>query len=1122
VQSKIPAAFDDMDGEFEARLRRTMTSSRSSSSDGREITVSSRTAVIEARFSYKVLDRLYTPSFVGIERNVDGATKYAVYEVVSVSPTHYQLSGIDSSMPTLLRKEYLDTIKESWGKSQETWIDLSAIQTNYVASVADGELTFERSPYEPLPGAQALLFSKAAVERFLCMADGERIGTMTGFDLPYTVDLGNLIRYHCGFFAFSLDYAEPMVYRESGEVKIGKIGELVDRYFRGDEEGRSYTSSVEVLAFDSDTYGVEWSPLQYVFRHRYQGKLLRFRTQTGRSVTVTPGHSLFVLRDGRIQCLSSSDLRTGDLLVGSRTVPSGEEEERRIDLLDICLTSGAKGLRLVGVPRSDYASLGYEGPYWKFWMWRSLGYLPISFHTRLRSKGRGGIRLGYKNCKNPIPLCLPVDEELASLLGYYAAEGHVVFSEGKGYSVEFTLHRTKDSFMASDIARIFRAKFGVEPRVAGHGENAIRVSVSNKILALLFANLVGKGALDKRVPPVILNSPSGVRNAFLKAWASGDYLVTCSRGLMNDVLHMFMMDGIAATVTHWSGENAAPIEGRKVNSHPRYQIWFPRAEDVIAGKVRQRRKRSEPTYPLSALPAATKSLLLRPSHLRRTNPRLSERVLEELSGGAAALRSYGGTRPKTYEAARHDGVYRSAFKRYLTVQDGAVVTTQLLKDATDELVQVRQLAKSDLTFYAIESIDEVDPTSEYVYDVSVPGLENFLAGFGGLFCHNTGSGKSNLMGTLVRKALAKDPDLRVVVFDISGEYPINLLDQLGAGARVMTTEPMESAEEFFNSQAIPESLEEAVGRDTIERALARVYKGGVEKIALEEAGGLDLGWVQTMFEGTVDGAKAGGTAAKLALGKLNTEFYEKRHMRQNTRLTELDEESKAGLVALLEEVKGNVNDRSGIFMESNQIIDMLHGSGGAREETKALTPERLATRLAKGEAERLSILYMPDPVEARQTATRLINRLLLMKKKLGNKQRILVVLDEAQEYIPDNPTDKAWTYQSNSAVEQLLRQGRKYRVHCWMATQRVARLNVNALQQLHSYFVSTLPRFYDRMVVADAFGLPIEALERSAKLETGEWIFVSFKAAKQRNVPVFLKTQNNETVVAKFLGERRN
>ena len=167
------------------------------------------------------------------------------------------------------------------------------------------------------------------------------------------------------------------------------------------------------------------------------------------------------------------------------------------------------------------------------------------------------------------------------------------------------------------------------------------------------------------------------------------------------------------------------------------------------------------------------------------------------------------------------------------------------------------------------------------------------------------------------------------------------------------------------------------------------------------------------------------------------------------------------------------------------ILTLLDSGGSEPDQRSRLTPEKLAEQLARGTASKLSILYLPDPIQARRAASRLINRLLFLKKKFGNKQRILVVLDEAQEYIPDNPNEKQYTVQSNYAVEQLLRQGRKYRLHCWLATQRVAHLNVNALQQLHSYFVSTLPRMYDRMVIADAFALPYEVLERSAQLETG-------------------------------------
>lgn len=575
--------FDTMGGEFDARLKANTRTTRTSKSDGRELTVSNPLAIIEARFSYKVLDRLYFPSFVAIERDVNGEKRYVMFEVVGVSPTHYQLPGIDSSMPTLLRKEYLDTINESWGKSQETWIDLAAIPTNYFAKIDGEEIEFIRAPFAPLPGAKAWLLSKPAVEEFLCISGGTQIGSMAGFDLPFTVDMDNLIRYHAAFIGF------------------------------------------------------------------------------------------------------------------------------------------------------------------------------------------------------------------------------------------------------------------------------------------------------------------------------------------------------------------------------------------------------------------------------------------------------------------------------------------------------------------------------------------------------TGTGKSNLTSSLLRLALKRDQGLTAVVVDIAGEYAVNLLDLLDKNARMATTESFDNEQEFISSQAIPESLEQAVGRKPVEQALARVWARGVDRLSLQEGGGIDLAWIQQLLENTVESARAGGTAAKITLAGFTAEFYEADGYRSSTKLTDLDEKARVSLAAMLTDLSQKVHEKSGLKSEIDLILEMIRSGDFGSPLTTKLSPERLAEQLAKGQAPRLNVLYLPEPMDARKATERLIRRLLFLKKKFGNKQRVLVLLDEAQEYIPDEHTDREFTTQSNRAVEQLLRQGRKYRLHCWMATQRVARLNVNALQQVHSYFVSTLPRMYDRMVIADTFALPYDVLERSADLGTGEWLFVSFKAAKQRNVPVFLKTEDNESVVAKHL-----
>ena len=1113
MTAKVPHAFDDMGGEFEARLRRNTVATRTSRNEGRELTVSNRVAMVEARFSYRVLDRLLSPSFVAIERLVDGTTKYVIYEVVGVNPTHYQLPGVDSSMPTLLRKEYLDTIRESWGKSQETWIDLSAIPTDYVAELEGGELKFTRAPHEPLPGAEAFLLSRGSVESFLCLPRAEKIGTMSGFGLPFTVDMANLIRYHCGFFAFSLDYSEPLIYRENGETKISQIGELVDRFYADREEGRRPCNSIEVVSFNRETSEVRWAPIQYVFRHSNSDRLLKFKLRTNRTVTVTSGHSLFVLRKGRILNLPASELSVGDNIVGARGVPDLNQSTVHVDLTGV-VASKTK-IFAIGVPEEAFSRVGRGSvPEWKWWRWRHLQMLPLTYWERLTESERDACRLTYKGAKSRIRPKLEVDQELAKLLGYYVAGGNVVISEGKQYTVAFTLK--SDKVIIRELTHVLRDRFGISPRVVKHGKNGVRLAFNNRILADLLQSSAGTGAANKLLPSVILNSPKSVRRAFLRAWARGDYGVSVSKKLINDILYLLLIDGCAGAVNEWKPSGRVLIEGKHVNARPRFQFSFPRPADMI-GTMRRRRKRSDPGFPIAELPREAFSLLLHPSRSTKSRANATPALLKELEARASKMVSYDGTKRKTAAEARHGGYYRRNMQSLLVTDGDFVRASPALLRATRAIEEVKEMAESNLGFYEVTEITEVPPTSPFVYDVSVPYAENFLAGFGGIFCHNTGSGKSNLTSALVRKAIKADPELTVVVFDIAGEYAVHLLDLLAHDSKIITTEMIESEEQFFNSQAVPESLEEAVGRQAVEKGLAKVYRAGVERLSLQEAGGIDLGWIQTMFEGTVDGAKTGGTAAKLALGKLTTDFYEKRHMRQSTKLTELDEPSRTALIALLEEVKSNVSDRSGIFMETNQIIDMLHGAGEEPEETKSLTPEKLAEQLARGKAARLNILYLPEPMDARQTAYRLITRLLFLKKRFGNKQRVLVVLDEAQEYIPDNPTDKAYTYQSNTAIEQLLRQGRKYRLHCWMATQRVAHLNVNALQQLHSYFVSTLPRMYDRMVIADAFGLPYEALERSAQLETGEWIFVSFKAAKQRNVPVFIKTENNETVVSAFL-----
>ncbi|MGZ5471477.1 MAG: hypothetical protein ACXWE0_07370, partial [Nitrososphaeraceae archaeon] len=129
---------------------------------------------------------------------------------------------------------------------------------------------------------------------------------------------------------------------------------------------------------------------------------------------------------------------------------------------------------------------------------------------------------------------------------------------------------------------------------------------------------------------------------------------------------------------------------------------------------------------------------------------------------------------------------------------------------------------------------------------------------------------------------------------------------------------------------------------------------------------------------------------------------------------------------------------------------------------------------------RLSCISISDPYTIKDIAITL-SRELLYKRKRQFKVRpyILFVFDEAQEFVQDLSNSRGIDKECSIEVETLLRQGRKYGLGGCIATQRIAYLNTSALQQLHTYFVGTLPRPYDRNVVSNTFNIDNQILEKT-------------------------------------------
>jgi len=406
-------------------------------------------------------------------------------------------------------------------------------------------------------------------------------------------------------------------------------------------------------------------------------------------------------------------------------------------------------------------------------------------------------------------------------------------------------------------------------------------------------------------------------------------------------------------------------------------------------------------------------------------------------------------------------------------------------------------------------------------------IENIVRYHAGVFGF-TGSGKSNFTASLVRKAVENAEDLKVIVFDVAGEYSIHLLDLLLKDGMVFSTEDFENnPENFLNSQAIPETLEEKIKIDKMRIYIEDLFRAKVAGLSLQrpsEAAALTIGYLLELFESISEKKGSGAVQAAIAYNKIMQYFVTSRKLTLDMDLASLKGQEKQMLLSILNDLASKLGAATALKADIQVLIDYLTSPEEPAEEKQKreeeimeITPESLVNYVLSDKTPRVNVVYLPEPDMARYATSRFIERLLLVKKTRGARRKVLVVLDEAQEFIPDRTKMGDFSEQSNRAVESLLRQGRKYRAHCWVSTQRVAHLNVNALQQLHSYFVNTLPRFYDRMVIADAFSLNYDVLDKSTELSTGEWLFVSYKATQQKNVPVFIKVPDNEEILASSL-----
>jgi DNA topoisomerase-6 subunit B len=557
----------------------------------------------------------------------------------------------------------------------------------------------------------------------------------------------------------SLTGDEPVVIRKDGKVLLVKIGDLVDEHLK--HEGDFKCSRIEALSFDT-SYKFSFRPVSHLIKHKRENEIIKIKTSYGKSIKVTGCHSIFGIdkRTLEVKEVQARDVKAGDLIIAPKTARFHDNESiNYVDLLDYIDAEDAKkqgwyfytdsseikkvfeNAKIIHEKKEKDKSRKYyvleinnqdihvlDDSYKQY---MSKGFLPL-WLAKLAGIREGTIRTYFHGREYSLPSTIPITGGFAKLLGLFVAEGHIDKRQ-----VGFTFSREERELVriVSEQAFHLGSSHTVEERPE---KNCVRVKIFGGLLSYLFGKWCGKGAHNKKVPDFICTSPQAIRQDFIDYLYVGDghntkarnqlMLSTVSGDLANQVSYLWLLQGVVCSISssmkkglgkEYSRTYVISVYGNDIN----VSNYFSANNSYSSNRVR----RTE----MSAC------VLARKLGINLTN---EETRYLELFAGSDSKEEY--SYSQMAELFKTDKIgYKMRYlaeNNYLTsTSNGNFALTTKLVQKCEVFEQLQKLVTSDFLFLKVKDTEVINEGFDYVYDLSVPGAENFVAGTGGISAHNS-------------------------------------------------------------------------------------------------------------------------------------------------------------------------------------------------------------------------------------------------------------------------------------------------------------------------------------------------------------------------------------------------
>jgi pyruvate formate lyase activating enzyme len=398
--------------------------------------------------------------------------------------------------------------------------------------------------------------------------------------------------FHCGY-CFTGD---TVVVTDEGPTTFEELFASAARTERRPDAELAFPTDRRVVAASG-----QLRPLRGVVRHPYRGDLVAVNPFYLPAIRCTPDHRIYATTDPArpLEPIPARQLTVGHYLAIPRT-PAAVSREA-VDVLEVLGAHtvthrvrwdlSTEDREAIAVARAAGQSsraiglaLGKSASYVRHVRSKLARGAVRDSRTAGPAVEDGRLRFPHERGRG-IPASIPVDPDFAALLGYYCAEGGVVWSARRANRP--VLHF---SFSPRERELVERVRFLLKKclHLEGHvveQETTLRVTVGKSSAALLFKALAGGRSSEKRVPAVIATASTDVVAAFLDAYVAGDGhryengkvgSTSVSRALAHGIAWLALRTGRVPSVCASEMGPIGIVQGRRVKRAPfQYTVvWY--------------------------------------------------------------------------------------------------------------------------------------------------------------------------------------------------------------------------------------------------------------------------------------------------------------------------------------------------------------------------------------------------------------------------------------------------------------------------------------------------------------------------------------------------------------------